>query len=68
MTGIQINTQAVERAIKVVTEFCTAVCGRKERDGFTMNRLKSRKKMPEFNPKKRIQDLLNEDLISVIFY
>ena len=49
------NTQAVERAIKIVTESCTAVCGHKERDGFIKQRLKSRKKMPKFNTKKEFK-------------
>ena len=66
MYKVFINTQAAERAIKVLTESIT-VCGHKERDGFIKQSLKSRKKVQKFNVKK-IQNLMNEELISVVFY
>ena len=46
------NTQAVERGIKAVTEACTAVTGRVERDGYIRQRMHSRKLMPKFNTKR----------------
>ena len=46
------HTQAVERAVKAVSEACTAVSGFAERDGFIRQRVRSRKEMPSFETKK----------------
>lgn len=46
------HTQATERAVKIVTEASSAVCGPYRRDGFIKNRLESRKLMPVFNTKR----------------
>ena len=46
------HTQAVERAIKLVTESSLAVSGNEQRHGFIHNRISSRSKMPKFNSKK----------------
>ena len=45
------HTQAVERAIKAVTESYTAVTGVGERNGCIRQRTHSRKIMPKFNTK-----------------
>lgn len=46
------HTQAVERAIQLVTEASISVCGEDQRNGFIMNKLSSRNKMPSFNTKR----------------
>ena len=46
------NTQSVERGIKIVTEACSAVTGKEERDGYIKQRIHSRKLMAKFNTKK----------------
>ena len=46
------HAQAVERAIKAVTESFTAVTGAGERNGCIRQRTRSRKIMPKFNTKK----------------
>ena len=46
------NTQSVERGIKLVSEACTAVTGKVERDGYIRQRIHSRKLMPQFNTKR----------------
>lgn len=46
------HTQAVERAVKTVTEAALAVCGGERRDGFIRSRIESRKNMPKFESKK----------------
>lgn len=46
------HTQAVERAVKLVTDASTAVCGESARDGFIRARIESRAIMPSFNTKK----------------
>ena len=45
------HTQAVERAVKAVTEASAAVSGFEERDGFIRQRIQSRKEMPSFETK-----------------
>ena len=45
------HTQAVEGAIKAVTESCTAVTGAKERNSYIRQRTRSLKFMPKFNTK-----------------
>ena len=44
-----METQAEERAIKVVTESCIAICGIRKGMDSSSN---ARKKMPKFNTKK----------------
>jgi len=46
------HTQAVERAVKLITEALASVCGEKARDGFIRVRLESRTIMPYFNTKE----------------
>lgn len=46
------HTQAVERAVKMVTEASTTVCGYERRDGAIKSRLESRSIMPKFETKK----------------
>lgn len=46
------HTQAVERAVKLVTDASTAVCGESARDGFIRARIELRAIMPSFNTKK----------------
>lgn len=47
------HTQAVERAIKLVTDASMAVCGTAARDGYIRARIKSRQEMPIFNTKSQ---------------
>ena len=47
-----VHTQAVERAVKLVTEASACVVDSSERDGYIIAKLQSRKKMPQFNIKK----------------
>ena len=46
------HTQAVERAIKLVTEASLSVAGEQQRDGLIKNKLTSRSKMAKFDSKK----------------
>ena len=46
------HTQAVERAVKLVTEAAVQVSDHKERDGLIRNKLQSRQKMPKFETKR----------------
>ena len=46
------HTQAVERAVKLVTEATACVVCSSEREGNIIAKLQSRKKMPQFNTKK----------------
>ena len=46
------HTQAVEKAVKLVTEASACVVDCSERDGYIIAKLQSRKKMPQFNSKK----------------
>ena len=46
------HTQAVEKAVKLVTEASAWVVDSSERDGYIIAKLQSRKKMPQFNTKK----------------
>ena len=46
--SIPCYTQVVERHIKIVTEASASVIGMMNRDGFILNKLKSRKLMPKF--------------------
>ena len=52
------HTQAVERAVKAVTEASSAVTGFKERDGFIRQRILSRKEMPSFETKANYKHLI----------
>ena len=49
---IPCHTQVVERHIKIVTEASASVIGMVNRDGFILNKLKSRKLMPKFESKQ----------------
>lgn len=55
---IPCHTQAVERHIKIVTEASASVVGVKNRDGFIMNKLKSRSVMPKFDSKCDFKSLM----------
>lgn len=46
------HSQAVERAVKVVTEAAVTVCGYERRDGVIRSKLHSRTLMPKFETKK----------------
>ena len=46
------HTQAVERAVKTVTEASGILCNKSEREGFIRNKIESRKVMPTFDSKK----------------
>ncbi|KAG5862962.1 hypothetical protein JTB14_028065 [Gonioctena quinquepunctata] len=46
------HTQAVERAVKILTEASATVCGNENRDGVTGAKLKSREMMPSFGSKQ----------------
>ena len=50
--NIPCHTQAVEHHIKIVKEASAAVVGQENREGFILNKIKSRKLMPSFNTKK----------------
>ena len=45
------HTQAVERAVKLVTEAASSVVGEEARDGFIRQRINSRKEVGRFNTK-----------------
>jgi hypothetical protein len=47
-----LHTQAVERAIKVVSEASSQVCGQETREGFIEARLASRERVSIFESKK----------------
>jgi hypothetical protein len=47
-----LHTQAVERAIKVVSEASAKVCGQESREGYIQNILASRDRMKVFDSKK----------------
>lgn len=47
------HTQAVERAIKQVTDENMAVCGTAARDGYIRARINSKQDMPTFNTKSQ---------------
>ena len=47
-----LHTEAVERAVKLVTEAAVQVSDHKERDGLIRNKLQSRQKMPKFETKR----------------
>ena len=47
------HTQAVERAVKLVTESAQNVCGSIAREGYIRAKIDSREKMPKFNTKKQ---------------
>lgn len=53
------HTQAVERAVKLVTESAQSVCGATAREGFIRAKIDSRKNMPKFNTKKEFNVSLN---------
>ncbi|GBL87361.1 hypothetical protein AVEN_5618-1 [Araneus ventricosus] len=46
------HTQAVERAVKTVTEDSASLCKKSEREGFIRNQIEYRKAMPKFDSKK----------------
>lgn len=46
------HTQAVERAVKTVTEAARSLCGKSAREGFIKAQIESRKDMPKFESKK----------------
>ena len=46
------HTQAIERAVKLVTEASACVVDSSERDSYIIAKLQSRKKMPQFTTKK----------------
>ena len=46
------HTQAVERAVKLVTEASACVVSSSEKDGYIIAKLQSRKKIPHFESKK----------------
>ena len=48
------HTQAVERAIKLVTEASSSVIG-EERDGFIHAKMEGRKRLPAFETKKHFK-------------
>jgi len=48
---VPCHTQAVERAVKLVTEASMSVCGETARNGFIKNRIQSRQQMAVFNKK-----------------
>ena len=50
-----VHTQAVERAVRTVTEACLAVQGEEARHGFITARLKHRHRLPVFASKKDFQ-------------
>jgi hypothetical protein len=49
---ISCHSQAVERAVKIVSETALAVCSREKRDGLIRVKLISRSKMSSFGSKK----------------
>ena len=53
-----VHTQAVERAVRVVTEACERVQGEEARHGFIMARIKHRKMLPSVNKKQDFRALL----------
>lgn len=53
MKEIPCHTQATERAIKIVTESCLAVCGPVRREGWIKNKQESCRIMPKFHTKKQ---------------
>jgi len=48
---VPCHTQAVERAVKLVTEASMSVCGETVRNGFIKNRIQFRQQMAAFNTK-----------------
>lgn len=50
--NLPCHTQAVERAVKLMTETATKVCGQQSRDGVIRNTLLSRQAMPKCDSKK----------------
>ena len=53
------HTQAVERAVKMVTEASASVIGEEERDGLIRQKVKSRSIIPKIESKKDALPLLN---------
>jgi len=49
------HTQAVERCVKHVTEASTAVSGKRNRDGFILNKLQSCALVQHFNTKSNFK-------------
>ena len=47
------HTQAVERAVKLVTESAQNVCGSIAREGYIRAKIDSRENMPKFDTKKQ---------------
>ena len=56
------HTQAIERAVKEVTEASAAVYGKDRRDGFIRGRAAHRELMPCFNSKKNLAKLIKFDI------
>ena len=52
------HTQAVERAVKVVSDASSQVYGETERDGFIRQRIRSRKLMLKVDTERDLQALL----------
>lgn len=46
------HTQAVERAVKTVTEAASTLCSKSAREGYIKAQIESRKDMPKFDSKK----------------
>lgn len=63
------HTQSVERCVKIVTEASMEVCGEDRRDGYILNTLQSRQKMPIFRTKSdftsNVQNNMKNKLVSV---
>ena len=61
------HTQAVEKAIKIVSDASSQVYGDTERDGFIRQHIRPRKLMPKVDMKRDLQALLGPMKIRIIF-
>ena len=49
-----LHTQSTERAVKLVTEAASSVCGAEKRHGFILSRIESRKAVSSYDSKKNL--------------
>lgn len=54
------HTQAVERAVKLVTEASMKVCGYSHRDGYIKSGLMSKKNLPDIETKRNYGTYFNQ--------
>ena len=54
-----LHSKSTERAVKLVTEASSKVCGSERRDGFIKARIEHRKAIPSFDRKKDMIKMFN---------